>query len=425
MCNFQNPDISRHILPHLLRSVLLVVGFGMAGYTPAVHAAVITVRTAEAAQDALDAALPGDEIVLEDDRYVDLRLTVASRGESTGAVVLRGAENHGVILTGRSEIRITGTHVEVRGLNLADCEYTTGSKGGIQFDGASHCRVTSCTFERSRFGNVPLVNFRNGAHDNRLDHCRFLDTRYRSVTVTVDNESLRAGAPVRNRIDHNLFQDVPPLGANGAETIQIGQRAAPHADLHLDTVIENNLFVRCNGEAEIISLKTGGNIIRNNLFRDCEGELVLRHGHRNRVEGNRFDGGLGGIRVSGNGHTVIGNTIARCEGTGIRLYFGTPDSMHPASYLPVHGCLFADNVIMDCGEAGILVGDRRNAHYRNAKWSGPPWFASETMDCTVAPYNNVFENNIVTGKQGSLLKVVEAPDNVIRDNVFHQDEGYR
>ncbi len=48
-------------------------------------------------------------------------------------------------------------------------------------------------------------------------------------------------------------------------------------------------------------------------------KVVIRHGHTNTVTGNRFAGGIGGIRVSGPGHVVTGNTINGCRATGIRL----------------------------------------------------------------------------------------------------------
>lgn len=47
------------------------------------------------------------------------------------------------------------------------------------------------------------------------------------------------------------------------------------------------------------------------------------------------------------------------------------------------------------------------------------------MDCTVAPHDNVIENNIITGKHGNLLEIIEAPDNVIRNKLLHQTADYR
>src|SRR5690606_7963466 len=83
------------------------------------------------------------------------------------------------------------------------------------------------------------------------------------------------------------------------ETLRVG---TSHYSLsNSSTIIENNVFDRCDGEVEIISIKSGANIIRNNLIFESKGAVVLRHGNKNIVEGNVFLGNgvdhTGGIRV--------------------------------------------------------------------------------------------------------------------------------
>ncbi len=387
---------------------------------PAVQAEVIRAASAPELQAALDRARPGDEILLADGRYAELELTLAVNGEEDRPIVLR-AENPGAaILTGKPYLRIRGEHIIVRDLTFRDLNYPAGTRGAVAFEGSDFCRLSNVSFENSELAHgLALVSFRAGASDNRVDHCRFVNTRYRSVVVVVDDDSLKNGPPERNRIDNNLFQDVPPYGQNGAETVQVGQRSKPHSDLVTDTLIENNLFIRCDGEPEIISIKNSGNTILNNTFVNCDGELVMRHGQENTVEGNRFFGGTGGVRLSGHGHRIVGNTIVGASGTGIRLYYGTPDLMAPASYLPVYDSLISGNTIVNCAEAGIMVGANKNAHYESERWAGPPWFASAIMDCTVAPYDNEISGNIITGSKGILLMVDESPDNTFEDNILH------
>ena len=49
-------------------------------------------------------------------------------------------------------------------------------------------------------------------------------------------------------------------------------------------VIEQNLFVRCIGENEMMSIKSGSNTIRDNTLLDSPGaQLTLRHGNENVV----------------------------------------------------------------------------------------------------------------------------------------------
>lgn len=78
------------------------------------------------------------------------------------------------------------------------------------------------------------------------------------------------------------------------------------------------MFHHCNGEVEVVSIKSSDNIIRNNVFLECRGILALRHGNRNLVEGNAFIGnGLpctGGVRVVNEGHIIKGNLFYGLKG---------------------------------------------------------------------------------------------------------------
>jgi len=386
-------------------------------------AGMITVKSADEAKEAIERAKPGDEIVLANGSYPDFKLNLSAVGEAERPIIFRAESPGQVILTGQPEIDISGRYIEVRDLMLKSCVTETAKRGLIQFNHSFHCRLTGCSFEQLKPGHYATVNFRNGACDNRLDHCRFVDIRYRSVMVQIDKNSLLEGPPARNRIDHNLFQDVPPLGKNGAETVQIGQSAIPYADLFTETLVENNLFVRCDGEDEIISVKSTGNTIRYNLFRECKGEIVNRTGHENIFTGNRFEDCSGGIRISNHGHRVTDNVMIRCE-TGIILYYGTPDTKHPAAYLPVYGCVITNNTIVDSGKYGIILGSNRNARHVQEFWGKAPYFANSVMECTIPPHENRITKNIITGDSGVLLKLNETPDNtIINTPVFTTDKA--
>jgi hypothetical protein len=110
--------------------------------------------------------------------------------------------------------------------------------------------------------------------------------------------------------------------------------------------------------------------------------------------------------------------MIRCKETGIRLYYGTPDTKHPAAYLPVYGCIITNNTVVDCGQFGIVVGINRNAHHENQMWANPPYNANAIMDCTIPPHENRIAKNIITGSKGVLLKLEEAPNNTIKDNLI-------
>lgn len=79
-------------------------------------------------------------------------------------------------------------------------------------------------------------------------------------------------------------------------------------------VVQHNLFEDCDGDAEVISNKSSDNIYRYNTFRSNRGSLVLRHGDRNRVEGNYFLSNTGRFRMYGDKHTVLGNYFSGNNG---------------------------------------------------------------------------------------------------------------
>jgi len=405
----------RHFFEIMCFILLWITGMNI----KTVQAEIFRVKSADEAKVVLQHIHPGDEIVLTNGSYPDFKLNLSAKGEPGKPIVLKAETAGQVILTGQPELNFTGSYLEVHGLTLTNCEYAIGKGSPVKFDRCSNCRLTGCLFEHIMPGSYATVNFLNVAKDNRLDHCRFIDIHYRSVKVIIGKNSLIEGPPARNRIDHNLFQNVPLMGQNGAETVQIGQSAIPLADLYPETLVENNIFLRCNGEIEIISVKSSGNTIRNNLFRDCQGELVNRTGHENIFEGNRFENCTGGIRLSNHGHLVSNNVMIRCKEAGIRIYYGTPDTKHPAAYLPVYGCVITNNTIVDCDQFGIVVGIKRNAHHENQMWAKAPYFANAVMDCTIPPHENRISKNIITGSKGVLLKLDGAPDNTIKDNLIY------
>jgi poly(beta-D-mannuronate) lyase len=163
-------------------------------------------------------------------------------------------------------------------------------------------------------------------------------------------------------IDYNYFAGRPPLGKNGGETIRVG---TSHVSMTVSrTVVEHNLFENCNGETEIVSNKSCGNIYRYNTFRASDGMFTLRHGNGCRVEGNFFFGqgveGTGGVRVIGEDHLVVNNYFEGLEGTGTRsaltLVEGIPDS--PLNgYWQVKRALIAFNTFVDCAQT-FEIGNR-------------------------------------------------------------------
>ena len=116
-----------------------------------------------------------------------------------------------------------------------------------------------------------------------------------------------SGMAQRVHIHHNYFLDPSFHGGNGGESIRFGLSGRQHASAH--GVIEYNLFEHCDGDLEVISMKSSDNTVRYNTLRDCKGTITLRHGNRTLVEGNIILGGAGGIRVYANDHVLVNNVV--------------------------------------------------------------------------------------------------------------------
>ncbi len=296
----------------------------------------------------------GDVVILAAGIWNEPELSFENLEGVAGKPIRIRAETPGrVVLTGKAEFRLSGTHVIVSGLRFENCDGVSDV-----FDlrthsarHAHHCRVTDCSFEQthglrggreSRWLNV----YGTG---NRVDHCYFSGKQNRGATLVVwVDETIGA-----HRIDHNHFGPRPELGRNGGETIRVGTSQV--SEFNSRTIVEENYFERCNGGAEIISNKSCENVYRFNLFERCSGALTLRHGHRCTVEGNVFLGhaekGTGGVRIIGRGHRVTNNYFEALRGNAERaaicLMNGIPDS--PLSgYAPVREALIAHNTFLDC-----------------------------------------------------------------------------
>ncbi len=126
-------------------------------------------------------------------------------------------------------------------------------------------------------------------------------------------------------ISYNLFKNNGPRVDNEKESIRVGVSALTRSSGF--TVLEYNRFEDCDGDPEVVSIKSCDNIIRYNTFVRCLGTLSLRQGFRNTAEGNYFFGegktaifngstiGCGGIRVYGKDHKIINNYFSGLTGS--------------------------------------------------------------------------------------------------------------
>ena len=344
----------------------------------------VVVQTAAELDAALASTGPGDVILLANGTWDDAVIRLSGVGTAASPITVGAVTPGKVILTGNSRAQIGGSYTVLRDLIFTGT-YTGNAHEIIQFRNGSAGPANN-----ARVTNVSIIDYipANGADtdwvaffgtNNRLDNSFLSGHDVIGVTVVVDV----GGEPNNHLIDHNHFADRINGGANGWETIRVGVSSASMQDSL--TVVEHNLFTRIDGEIEIISNKSGGNIYRYNTFLDCSGTLTLRHGNGCRVDSNLFLGrsreGSGGVRIIGEDHVVVNNhfedTRGR-DGAAITVYTGADDG--PLNeYFAAHRAYIAHNTFVNVTGLAIDIGTG---------------FGSR--DLTILPTGVVVTNNVMT-----------------------------
>lgn len=286
---------------------------------------------------AVKKAAPGDRIVLADGEWRDFQIVFTATGTADKPITLTAQTPGKVVIAGKSNLRIGGRHLVVSNLVFRGGHAPTKELISLRRDSktvASDTRLTGIVVDHftnpdRRAEDIWVAIYGTG---NRVDHSWFAGKGNAGVTLAVIRPK---GQPQANRarIDHNYFGPRPPLGSNGGETIRIGTSDESLSDSK--TVIENNWFEQCDGEVEIVSIKSGGNVIRGNMIVESQGAIVLRHGNGNLVERNIFLGkgkpSTGGIRVINRDQVVRDNYLEGVTGTSflsaIAVMNGVPNSV--------------------------------------------------------------------------------------------------
>ena len=333
----------------LLKSVLLLHLF--------TNATSILVKNIDELDAAVKKAQPGDIIILQNGEWNNVTIKLDCNGAAGKPVTVKAQTAGKVIITGDSRLKIGGSYIVVDGLY-----FTRGFAGDDPVIGfraskdklANHCRITNTVIDD--FNNTKRMDENNWVlfygKNNRLDHCSFRDKKNMGVLLAVilDDDRSREN---NHSIDHNYFGRRPVLGSNGGETIRVG--VSQHCQFNSNTQIVNNFFEQCDGETEIISIKSGNNLVAENVFKESQGSVVLRHGDNNTVRNNLFLGNgktaTGGVRVINKGQTVMNNFFYRCRGTGFRsplaIMNGIPNS--PAHrYVQVINARIVNNTFVEC-----------------------------------------------------------------------------
>jgi poly(beta-D-mannuronate) lyase len=312
------------------------------------------VNTTAGLQKALQNPTPGDTILLADGQYDEGIINIGFKGTKEKPLLIK-AKNQGKAII-MFPVKLEGEYILLEGISFS-------GNGNIEIAGKG-CRVSRCAFNDAKSGK--WLRVLAGSSQIEIDHNLFqnktnnreLDRNCQLIQVVVRNEN------EQHHIHHNLFREIPKgKTGNGFETLQLITENNPidPPGRHSNSVIEDNLFIRCNGEAEIISVKSNGNVIRRNTFRACAGSLVLRHGDNNVVTANFFIGdgekNSGGVRIQGTDQIVANNYFDGLGQLSLGMMDGTPDNL----YIRVERAQILFNSFINCPK-NFVIGMNHSSH---------------------------------------------------------------
>lgn len=353
---------------------------------------LVQVANQSAFQTAVNNAVAGDIIELADGNYSAFKIR-RKYGTHSAPIVIKAANPLGAVFNaGQLELEFT-RHIIVQGFR-----WTTSTSQKMR--GTHYCRLTGNSFELDETGLSSLVWISIGgadSHHNRVDHNDFKNKTALGNYVQLSGENGQVSQ--YDRIDHNYFFNLGPRAVNGKEAVRLGDSGLSQSSGH--TVLEYNLFERCDGDPEIVSIKTSDNVVRYNTFRRSQGGLTARQGNRSLLYGNFFIGedaeGTGGIRAYGDDHKIFNNYFEGLTGTEanapIAITNGDADNGHlPGADQSKHyrpqRILVANNTLVG-NVSNIEIGGNYN----------------------LPPRDLTFANNIVVAATGNVVRYRNDPIN--------------
>ena len=348
---------------------------------------VIDVSDSDELSDAFAAAQPGDQIVLADGDY-EIGKLADKHGTTAAPITISAAHRDKAVITdGQLEI-LNSSYVTVDGLQWTNSDT-------LKLTSDNNVRLTRNHFHLTEDESLKWVIVQGaGSNHNRIDHNLFEHKHQLGNFITIDGSETQSSQ--YDEIDHNYFSDNGPRATNEQESIRVGWSDISKSSGF--TTVEDNLFENCDGDPEIVSVKSSDDTVRYNTFLTSAGVLSQRHGDRGKLYGNFFLGGgkagTGGIRVYGQDHEIFDNYFAGLTGSGfdaaLQLDGGDVDT---SGALSSHWRVYRAKVVNNTF-AGNVSNIEVGANYK------------------LAPVDSTIADNVVVGSQGKLFNELKTPVNM-------------
>nr|WP_261875605.1 polysaccharide lyase 6 family protein [Vibrio rarus] len=275
-------------------------------------------------------AKEGDVIEIEAGKYRNLgQLTIEANN-----VTIKARKPGTAWITGLVQFELKGDNITIDGL-----VFTEGGPnerfGGVRMMGDSNILRNSTFYyfnddypyqpdtRRSEYPKYLWVSL--WGKEGQVVNNRFEGKQKRGTLIGVQKNE----TPDNHIIKHNIFVDQKPnqynefdikeairYNGNSWEAIRIGDSKSSQWPSNSQFV--ENLLVGMDGERELISIKSGGNVIGGNTIFASTALISLRHGKANVVEDNVILGNkkrlTGGMRIYDEDHVIRNNYIANTRG---------------------------------------------------------------------------------------------------------------
>ena len=197
-------------------------------YCMTLNATNYTVSTLSTLQSKMNAALPGDTVIVVNGTYIWGGINITNtHGTNTSAwIVLKAQSFNGVIFSGNTYLQFSGKHILINGFRFANGN--VGSNDVISFrnssnTSANYCRITNITIDNynsDSTGSYANTGSKNGGDtlnrwvslygtNNRVDHCTFINKYNGDPTLVVwyDNNTYpQQSTPTYHKIDSNYWK---------------------------------------------------------------------------------------------------------------------------------------------------------------------------------------------------------------------------
>lgn len=369
---------------------------------------------------------PGSHVVIEDGIYqLSSRILITVHGSQESPITIKARNRNRAVIAGESLFLFrNASFITVEGLVF-------NNSGGVRLEGCSNIRITRNIFrlKETRRGSWVMITGNDDdttslSHHNTVDRNLFEQKKELGNFLTI--EGAKTISPVVSQydvIEWNYFRDIGPRAENVLEAIRIGSSAFTLSRGH--TLLQNNLFERCDGDPEYVSVKTSDCTVRNNTFKECLGVLSLRHGNKNTIEGNfilgngrtgtfldstgkRWTLGTGGVRFCADSMTITNNYFEGLTGTEwdgtVAATNGDADygeGKPLTKHYHIRHAIISKNVMVN-NASNIEIGFD-GAGFQGNWWNKPP-------------HEMIISDNIIVGSKDTLIKLFDDPTNTSFSN---------